>query len=385
MVKRALERTHAIDQPAPDERVRTEGELDRAARVELEQRIAHAEDALRHAEERHRSAIAEAVARAAEQQAEYAIGLARAAATREMLDEQLREAGDLVARSRRDQGAAAADVDRLSRRETELSALLADATAERLALQERLAGAEAAVAAAAVHGADELRHTANQFAERQRDLEGRIAGEIEKRDRVEKNLAQAERERHAADERHADAIADAINRRHELELALGEARREVESRAGDVERLVGREAALTTTLAAAAASHADLEGRLAAAEQAFRDAADREARERAAAARQAEAREAELGARIESERAARERLELAIADASATLQDTQRRYEAALAVAAQERRLERRSSVASWQKRRPRATASHGSCATPSSISSRSSVTPGPPPPRSSG
>jgi len=359
-VRRALERPHAIDRTASDERVRADA--DRAARVDLEQRLAQAEDTLRDSEERHRSAIATALERAAraeaalrdteehhrsaitaaleraaQQQAQYEINVARAAATREMLDEQLREAGELVARSRRDQQAAAADADRLSRREIELSSLLAEATATRLVLEEGLIDAEAAVAAATARGADELRTAAGLFAEQRRDLEGQIAGEIEKRSRVEKNLAQAASEREAADERHGFAIADSMAERRELELTLGEARRDVESRAADVERLVGRETELTSMLAAATASRAELDRRLTAAEEAFQEAAARETRERAAAATQAREREAELGAQIDSERTARERLELAIADASATLHDAQRRYEAALAVATQER------------------------------------------------
>jgi hypothetical protein len=337
VVRRTLERERAGEHTAAAEQVPTEAERDRAPRAGLERRIAEAEAALRESEARHQAAIAAAVERAAQQQAQYEIGLARAGAAREMLDEQLREAGELVARSRRDREAAAADVDRLSRRETELSAVLAEADAARLALQERLAAAETAAAAAAVRGADDLRGAAERFAERQRELERRIAHAIEQRTGVEKHLAQAESEREAAGARHAEALADAGGRRRELELALGDARREVESRAREVERLAGREAELTSMLAAGAASHAQLERRLTAAAEAFREAADREARERAAAARQAGEREAELGAQVESERAARERLELASADASATLHDTQRRYETALAVAAEER------------------------------------------------
>ncbi|MGE5243869.1 MAG: hypothetical protein ACM3SQ_06555, partial [Betaproteobacteria bacterium] len=260
-------------------RLRALVELERAARADIEQKLAHATAALQEAEERHRAAMAAAAEQMARHQAQYEIGMARSAATWEMVDEQLREAAIEVERSRREQASAAATVERLSRRESELSSLLAEATAARLGLEGRLA-------------------------ERERDLETQIEQEIEKRNGIEKTLAQA------------------VN--------------DLASRVADVERLTEREAELTSMLADATTSHSDLERRFAATEAAFEDASARATRERLAAARKAAEREAELDGEIQQERAARAALEQAVADAHAALHDAQQRHDAALTASASE-------------------------------------------------
>ena len=268
-------------------------ELERAARAELEQKLAHACATLQEAEERHRSETAAAVERLAKHQAQYQIGMARATATWEMVDEQLREAAIEVERSRRDQASAAAIVDRLSRREAELSSLLADATATRLDLERRLADIEAA-------------------------------------------LAQVVTERDRAGNRHASAMADAAEQSRNLDAALRLAQQNVESQAADIERLAQREASLASTLADATTSRDNLERRLAATEAAFQDASARAMRDRLAAARRAAEREAELDGQIQQAHATRATLEQAVADADAALRDVQQRHDAALTASAQQ-------------------------------------------------
>ncbi len=341
IVRRALDRTQkAPVAPTPDNRGEDQHpevpaasaerqahleamiELERAARSDVERQLAEAQAALHEAEKRHRSAMAAAAEQAAQQQAQYEIGLARAAASWEMVDEQLREAALNVARSRRDHEAAAANVDRLLRREAELSALLGEATANGAALEQRLVDAEAAVEAANRRAADELRTVTEQFAERQRGLEGLIAGEIEKRTGVEQNLARVVCERDAAQEQHAGTMATATARLRELELALQLARQDCETKAADVERLATREAELTSMLGAAGASNTDHERPLAATEAAFQDVSERATRDHLASAKRAAEREAELDAQIQHERAANDGLEHANADLTAQLADT---------------------------------------------------------------
>jgi hypothetical protein len=95
-----------------------EGEI----RTGLEQKLADAKVALQDAEQRLASASAAAAAQLAERQARYETGMARATAMREMLEGQLRE-------SRTSYRTALADVERLSRREAELSAMVTEASA----------------------------------------------------------------------------------------------------------------------------------------------------------------------------------------------------------------------------------------------------------------
>ena len=266
--------------------------IDRA-RADLEQKLAHTMAALQEAEECHRSATAAAAEQLAKRQAQYQIGLARAAATWEMVDEQLREAAIEVERSRRDQASAAAIVDRLSRREADLSSLLADAAANRLDLERRLA-----------------------------DIEGALAQVVTERDRAEK--------------RHASAMADAAEQSRNLDVALRLAQQDLVSQVADIERLTQREASLTSTLADATTSHNNLERHLAATEAAFQDASARATRERLAAAKRAAEREAELGGQIQQEHATRATLEQAVVNADAALRDAHQRHDAALTASAQQ-------------------------------------------------
>jgi chromosome segregation ATPase len=272
----------------------------------------------------------------AERQAEYEIGMARSAATWDMVDEQLRAAAIEVERARQHHASAAADVDRLSRRESELSSQLAEAGATHSVLEHRLADAETAVEAATARAEHERFAAAEQLAERQRELTAQIAQEVEKRHSAEDWLAQSVSALDDAEKRHASAIMDAAAQSRELEAALRLARQEVESKAADVERLTKRETDLSSLLADVTTIRTDLERRLAATDAAFEDAGKRATRERLAASKKAAVREAELDGQIRQERATRATLEQTIADADAALRDAHQRHNAALTTAANE-------------------------------------------------
>ena len=116
--------------------------------------------------------------------------MARAAATRDMVDEQFREAAIEVERVRRSHASAVADAERLVRREAELSALLDAATTTRDVFEHRLADAETALRVGEARTAEELRTVAELFAERHAaEFQGRISEEIDKRRALQETLA----------------------------------------------------------------------------------------------------------------------------------------------------------------------------------------------------
>ena len=277
--------------------------------ADLEQKLAHATAALQDIEQRHQAALAAAGEQLAERQAQYEIAMARATATWEMVDEQLRVAALEVGRARQDQASAAADVDRLSREALELTSQLAEAAATHRALEGRLAEARTAVDAANARTEHERLAAADQSEERRRQFEALIAQEVERRRSVEDLLAQTVSARDDAERRHASATSD-------------------------VERLTTSETDLSSRLADVTASRNDLERRLAATKAAFDDASMRTTRERLAASKRAAEREAGLDGQIRQQRERCTTLEQAVTDADAALRDAEQRHEAALSAAA---------------------------------------------------
>ncbi|HEY1307601.1 MAG TPA: PAS domain S-box protein [Vicinamibacterales bacterium] len=252
---------------------------ERAIRADLEQKLANITAALIEAEQRHRAAIAAADRRLADHQAKYDIGMARAAATWDMVDEQLRTA--------------AAEVERAHQKH-----------ASALAAAEAAAGRERAVQTKLEHEADTRR-------------------------RVEGLLGQAVSARDDAEKRQARALTDAAAQAGELQAA----RQDLESKVADLERLTKRESDLSASLADLTKRHNDIERRLAATDQASRDAATRAASERLAASKRAAAREAELNRLLQQERTARIDLEQAITQSEAALRAARQQHEEAGAAA----------------------------------------------------
>ena len=289
--------------------------IERAARVDLEQQLARATAALQEAERRHKTAVAATDRQLSEFQSQYEIGMARAAATWDMVDEQLRTAALEVERANQDRASAAADVDRLSRQLAEADAAVEAANA--LAEQERLAAFE-------------------RFAEQQRELEAQIAQEAERRRSVEDRLEEAVGALDDAEKRHAAEMTDATAQSRELEATLRLTREDLESKAADIERLATLEVDLQSRLDDIVTSRTDLERRLTATEAAFEDAVTRATRERLEVSKKAAVREAELDGQLRRESATRVTLEQAVADGEAALRDAQQRHDAALAAAATE-------------------------------------------------
>ena len=262
--------------------------LEREARTELERKLAQTDKLL------------------AEQQAKYDIGMARAEANWEMVDEQLRDAARQVEDARQSEELAAADVERLSRRESELSAQLSDAAAAQDALERQLEDARSAVAAAHEQTEHERTAAAARLADQQREFEARLAQAIDERRGVDTRLAQAVHAREDAEQRHAAVL-------------------------NDIAQLTSRATELNRRLAEMTASRTDLESKLAATETAFEDAVTRATRERLAASKKAAEREAELDGQIRRERATRATLEKTLADANTELDDARRDHTAAMA------------------------------------------------------
>ena len=349
-------------------------QLERAVRVDQDLKLVQATATIQEAEHRHQSAIAAAAEQLARSQAQYEIGMARAAATRDMVNEQFREAAIEVERVRLRHAAAVADAKRLARREAELSAQLDSANRTRGVLESRLADAETALHAG----------------------ERKISEEIDKRRGVEDTLAQALGASTAAEQSHASAMSAAAAQSQELQealsaardaseaelmaagkraaerkadleeqirheraaraeleeniadarAALAEARRENQSATADVARLIEREASLTSELAErqahfdgeraeAEAKRGELTTQLREVEEA-RDQARREQQSAVADITRLTEREAALDGRLKEERATRDALERDVALAAAALRDEQERHSVGLATAAAE-------------------------------------------------
>jgi PAS domain S-box-containing protein len=356
-------------------------EFERAARADLERKLLQATTRIQQAERRHQSAMETAAEQLAAAEAQHELAMARAAAMRDMVDEQFRAASLEIESIRRAHASAVADAERLARREAELAELLGTATATREVLERRLAETETALQAAETRAAAERQTVAELMAANQREFQRRISEENERRRSVEEALANALSASEAASARHASAIGAMTARCHELDAALSAARQDLESTTARVDALAAREVELGALLAAATAAadgvrhqhesvvadvarltarEADLRSELAAQQARFdrdqaradaertgvlaalraaeraRDEFRREHRSTLAEVARLTEREVSLDAQLEEERAARAGLEQALADSRASLLDEQERHEAALATSAVE-------------------------------------------------
>ena len=170
----------------------------------------------------------------AERQLQYEVATAGAATRWAVVDEQLRAATIEAATAQQNYLSAAARLDRLSQRESELSSQLAAAATK----HERSNVAWwTQTRPLSRHGACDTGtvDAAGQFAERQRELQASIDVELSRRVAVEAELAQTLRARDAAEFRHASAVAEFEARLRELETALGASRHDHESSAAEVD------------------------------------------------------------------------------------------------------------------------------------------------------
>src|SRR5690349_5444305 len=221
--------------------------LEIAARTDLEQQLARATSAREDAEQRQKAAadqLAALQAQAEQQQqaaadqlaalqAQYEVGMARADATWDMVDEQLRTAAREVESARQREASAAAELTRLAQRESELSSQLAEATAAHSELARQLADARSAVEAAQVQTQHERDAAAAQLRERERDFDTQLFESTEQRQHLETRLAHALDAQRDVEARLADAVSARSQAEHQYAAALN-----------DVARLTAREAEL---------------------------------------------------------------------------------------------------------------------------------------------
>ena len=278
--------------------------------------------------------------------------MSQSAAIRDDLKQQLSDVEAALDGVRQTLTSQTAEVERLTRREAELTSLLTDAAATRHTLERRMADTEAALGAANERLSRERLVAVEQATERQTTFQAQLEQEIERRRSVEDLLARAETGLDEAETRHEVAMTTAAalfaerqtqldaelteaaaarsalgQQTHDLEAALEGARQILASHADEVERLTRREAELTSILAHATATHDTLEHRLADIETVFKDADERAAQDRLAAAERAATREADLEELIREERVTRALVEQKLAHVETAWRDAEQQLD----------------------------------------------------------
>ena len=208
---------------------------ERAMRAALEQAVADADAKLRETQQRHDAALAAAAGELAEHRAQLKRELSRTAVECDNLRGRLNEAEFALTHSRHEHESAAADVARLTQRETDLSAQLAQVEGARNIVEGKLSDALREIAEAREYAARE-----RDAAERRRaDLELRIVQETDAREILERTLnetrsAALDAERWFREE--ADALrAHGLEREEYFEARLANERLEYENRLAEIQ------------------------------------------------------------------------------------------------------------------------------------------------------
>jgi chromosome segregation ATPase len=161
-----------------------ESQHERGMRAALEQAVAEADVTLRETQQRHDAALASAAGELAEHRAQLDRELSRTAVECDNLRERLNEAESDLNQSRHEHNSAAAEVARLTQRETDLSAQLAHVEGARNTVAGKLSDALRETAEAREYAARE-----RDAAEKRRaDLELRIVQETGARETLERTL-----------------------------------------------------------------------------------------------------------------------------------------------------------------------------------------------------
>jgi hypothetical protein len=183
--RQLIDATRTIEQAGQREAELVGQSLDeRAMRATLEQAVADADAKLRKTQQRHGAALAAAAGEFAEQKAQLDRELSRTAAECDNLKERLNEAEFALNRSRHEHESAVSDVARLTQRETDLTAQLAQVEGARTTLEGKLSDALREIGQAREHAARE-----RDAAEKRRaDLELRIVTETDARETLERTL-----------------------------------------------------------------------------------------------------------------------------------------------------------------------------------------------------
>ena len=320
-----------------------------SSRDALEKRLQEAALALEAVERRHAAETATAAARLADRQGRHDVELARIAADRQALDQKLtsldqalrraeelratgamastvlaQRAAELIAsleQARQERESTALAVERLARREAELAGALGVAASVRETLDLKLADAENALAQTESLATREL----SAAAERQADLEQRLARAIDERGVVEARSASAEaaaerlaHREHELGAQIAEALAarDGLNRQLvDSQTALGTAQeRATRERQDATEQAARREAELHEQISREIDKRRGIEDALARMERARQEAAAQQASVIASLTEQQARWETELGQAA----AARDALQQRVRDAEVT-------------------------------------------------------------------
>ena len=208
---------------------------ERAMRATLEQAVADADAKLRETQQRHGAALAAAAGELAEQRAQLDRELSRTAVECDNLKERLNEAQFALNQSRHEHESAAADVARLTQRDADLSAQLANVEGARNIVDGKLSDALREIAEAKEYAARE-RAAAKK---RRADLELTIVQETDAREILERTLnetrsAALDAERWFREE--ADALrAHGLEREEYFDARLASERLEYENRLAEMQ------------------------------------------------------------------------------------------------------------------------------------------------------
>ena len=293
----------ALEQQLAERKARYEIDIARAdaVRAMIDEQIREAALAVERAQQAEAAAVArvnrlrlseaDAVARLAEREDQFATELSTITATYDALEQQLSAAESALDSARHRVALAVAEVERLTRRELELTSQSVAEAAVRASLEHRVADVEAALLASSEQLSRERTHAAERVAADQ----ARLEQEISTRRSVEEALDSAR-------STHADA-----ERRHESAMAAAAA------------VLAERETELTALLAEAAAIRSALERRAVDAESALSDAQQQHRAAMATAATQLAEREALFATELASIIGTRDGLEQQLHDVEARL------------------------------------------------------------------
>ncbi len=160
--RRLRDASRTIEQAGQREKELVEqSQHERATRATLEQAVADADVTLRETQQRHSVALAAAAGELAEQRAQLDRELSLMSVECDKFRERLNEAELALKQSRHEHNSAAADVARLTQRETDLSAQLTQVESARNTLESKLSNAMREVAEAREYG-ETLERTLNE-------------------------------------------------------------------------------------------------------------------------------------------------------------------------------------------------------------------------------
>ena len=177
-----------------------QSQSERVMRAALERAIADGDANMRETQQRHDAALAKAAEELVEQRARFDRELSRTAVEGDQLRERLIKAELALSESRHDHESAAADVARLTQREADLSAQLAQVEGDRHIVEGKLSDALREIA-------DTRESAARERAAAENRLELKLAREIDARAILERKLNETQSAAFDAERRFRDEAA----------------------------------------------------------------------------------------------------------------------------------------------------------------------------------